>query len=159
MNRRDFLLGILGATAATVVAGEIDLDRLTWRPGQRSIFLPPAKSVVGPDDSILVAHTMEEAIENGFIAAFPNGDVMEIRVGRHVKGDPFADLERHREDVERMGGKIVANRQWRTSKDRVMMTNYVDKRIIASPHSIRENRATLLAIDPDAFKKVSRGLD
>jgi hypothetical protein len=42
MNRRSFL-HLLGLSAAGLAVGELelDLDRLLWVPGQKTIFLPP----------------------------------------------------------------------------------------------------------------------
>ena len=55
MDRRGFLnlLGLAGASAAAVAAGALELDpeRLLWVPGQKSIFLPPEKSVVASRSS------------------------------------------------------------------------------------------------------------
>lgn len=43
MNRRDFLKRLMGGAAA-VVAHELDLDRLLWVPGEKTIFLPSVSS-------------------------------------------------------------------------------------------------------------------
>lgn len=38
MDRRSFLFGAAKAAVGTVVASTVDLDRLLWAPGQRTIF-------------------------------------------------------------------------------------------------------------------------
>lgn len=59
MNRRSFLQWLAGAGAAMAAAGEIDVERLLWVPGHKTIFLPP-EGVIIPDaptvDRVLEAH-------------------------------------------------------------------------------------------------------
>lgn len=40
MNRRDFLSRFVATAAGAAVAHTLDLDRLLWVPGERTIFLP-----------------------------------------------------------------------------------------------------------------------
>lgn len=42
MNRRDFLRGLL-TVAAGSVSGQLDIDRLLWVPGEKTIFIPSPK--------------------------------------------------------------------------------------------------------------------
>lgn len=59
MNRRSFLQWLAGAGAAMAAAGEIDVERMLWVPGHKTIFLPP-EGVIIPDaptvDRVLEAH-------------------------------------------------------------------------------------------------------
>lgn len=41
MNRRDFLARFLGGAVGAALAPALDLDKLLWVPGERTIFLPP----------------------------------------------------------------------------------------------------------------------
>lgn len=43
-NRRQFLKGLLTLAAGSVSAN-IDIDRLLWVPGEKTIFIPSAKQV------------------------------------------------------------------------------------------------------------------
>lgn len=51
MNRRGFLKALLSGTAGAVAAHTLDLDRLLWVPGEKTIFLPSphCNSFVTPD--------------------------------------------------------------------------------------------------------------
>lgn len=40
MNRRDFVKTILQGVAAAAVASDLDPERLLWKPGAKTIFLP-----------------------------------------------------------------------------------------------------------------------
>lgn len=40
MNRRRFLHTLLSGVAGSILSHELDIDRLLWIPGQRTIFLP-----------------------------------------------------------------------------------------------------------------------
>jgi hypothetical protein len=42
MNRRDFLKLLLSAP----IAYELDIDKLLWIPGKKTIFLPPPKKIL-----------------------------------------------------------------------------------------------------------------
>jgi hypothetical protein len=42
MNRRDFLKLLLSAP----IAYELDIDKLLWVPGEKTIFLPPPKKIL-----------------------------------------------------------------------------------------------------------------
>lgn len=45
MNRRDFLASMFTAAAAPAI---LDLDRLLWVPGAKTIFLPSAPKIIAP---------------------------------------------------------------------------------------------------------------
>jgi len=40
-SRRDFLVRFLATAAGAAVAHTLDLDKLLWTPGARTIFVPP----------------------------------------------------------------------------------------------------------------------
>jgi len=44
MDRRAFLRALLSGAAGAVAAHTLDLDRLLWMPGARTIFLPPVET-------------------------------------------------------------------------------------------------------------------
>lgn len=46
MNRRDFLARLLSSAAGAAVASTLDLDKLLWVPGEKTIFLPPPPTLV-----------------------------------------------------------------------------------------------------------------
>jgi hypothetical protein len=48
MDRRAFLRNLATATAAVAAGSYLDPEFMTWRPGSKTIFLPPARPVVVP---------------------------------------------------------------------------------------------------------------
>jgi hypothetical protein len=48
MNRRAFLERLLAGAAGTALAATLDVDKLLWQPGARTIFLPPPPQIIGP---------------------------------------------------------------------------------------------------------------
>lgn len=45
MNRRGFFGRLAAGAAAVVAASELDPDFLVWKPGAKTVFIPPAKAV------------------------------------------------------------------------------------------------------------------
>lgn len=45
MRRRDALKALLGTAAGLALSQTVDLEKLLWTPGQKTIFLPPAKAM------------------------------------------------------------------------------------------------------------------
>jgi hypothetical protein len=46
VNRRDFLRALIAAAPALASASAVlDLDRMLWVPGEKTIFLPPVVSI------------------------------------------------------------------------------------------------------------------
>lgn len=67
MNRRDFFKRLGAATAITTAAAlvgmELDPDKLLWRPGERTFFLPPEKRLVAGDEAIREFDAVVKAAE------------------------------------------------------------------------------------------------
>jgi len=48
MNRRAFLAWLGGAAAGVAAAPLLDLDKLLWTPGEKTIFIPPPPTLTTP---------------------------------------------------------------------------------------------------------------
>lgn len=66
MNRRGFLRAFLAGTVGLVAGAELDLDKLLWVPGAKTIFLPdvkvlPARTfvVVGNNETKAILRELE----------------------------------------------------------------------------------------------------
>jgi len=108
VTRRGFLQ-VLGAATAAVAAFEVDPEFLLWRPGAKTIFLPPPKALVVPETTIVTAQDMTAALEEGLVVLYPDGT-------RHTisgKLDVYGGLDGLRAHVRRHGGALVENRTWR----------------------------------------------
>jgi len=108
LTRRSFLKALVAATAA-VAAFEVDPEFLLWRPGAKTIFLPPPKALVVPETTIVTAPNMVAALEDGLVVLYPDGT-------RHTisgKLDVYGGLEAFKEHVRLSGGELVENRTWR----------------------------------------------
>lgn len=51
VSRRGFIQAMAAAVAAASVLEVDDPERLLWRPGEKTIFLPPAKEIVRPQEA------------------------------------------------------------------------------------------------------------
>jgi hypothetical protein len=74
LNRRAFLGLAASATAGALASAAFDPERLLWVPGQRTLFLPPERTLVQ-------AKTLQEALSKGLTAVFPGGDRLQVRLG------------------------------------------------------------------------------
>lgn len=86
MNRRGFLRALLTGTVGLIAGAELDLDRLLWVPGAKTIFLPP------PAENFDVWMTREvlrlfdnnlkftRAINREYSDRFDIGDQLNIRL-------------------------------------------------------------------------------
>lgn len=92
MNRRGFLRSLLSGTAGAIAAHTLDLDRLLWVPGERTIFLPPLEgwnagnTLITPDWVIQETLRIFEnnlkfsaVVNRTYDDSFTVGDVVTIR--------------------------------------------------------------------------------
>lgn len=77
MNRRAFL-GWLGGTAAGVAASHVlDLDRLLWVPGERTIFVPASRPLLTMISPSWVTRDVVLSFRNSllFMQHFRDGEI------------------------------------------------------------------------------------
>ena len=100
ISRRGFLWSAASAIAAGVASSELDPERLLWVPGAKTIFLP--------SQTIETATTLNEAVERGMIIDWPGGYQHTIFL---PSGGPrvYGDLAAFRARVEAQGGSF---RRW-----------------------------------------------
>lgn len=101
-TRRGFLQTMLAAAVGTAATGTFDPERLLWVPGAKTFFLP--------SPTLVTAQTMDEAIEEGLVASYPDGTLHIIRGSLAIYGGYDAFVQR----VRAHGGDIVPRREWIT---------------------------------------------
>lgn len=95
MNRR----GFIGALSAVLTGAVLDPEKLLWHPGARTIFIPPARLLIPPQELI---REMLITLQNNLMLAkatrgeygkffhdrgeFKIGDTLNIRVPRAFIG-------------------------------------------------------------------------
>jgi len=107
LTRRSFL-GTLGASIAGLVAGaELDLDKLLWVPGQKTFFIP--------DQTIIEAKTIAEALGLSLHARCSDGTVQEAQLSQRP-GESEAQLTERMNawirSAELLGAKVTRGPLW-----------------------------------------------
>jgi hypothetical protein len=105
LTRRGFIGSLLAAGAA---AAAFDPERLLWTPGQKTFFIP--------EQTVVEAKTLDDAVRKGLCAIFPDGSVLEAEIGE-FGGFPkqlnhYAAVKAWIARVESEGGKVVSNRSF-----------------------------------------------
>lgn len=79
-SRRSFFRSVLAAVAAGAV---LDVDKLLWLPGQKTIFLPPAPIVIPHGNAFLAG----QIVAREALATFENALTFQNAINRK-----YADL-------------------------------------------------------------------
>lgn len=106
MKRREFFKWLAAGAATIVGASEVDIDRLLWVPGEKTIFLPPEKTfVVGHEAERLYNYYLNNAAEVvGLSPKMPLvGREVSTAMGR-ITLDAF-------ENVVAVNGRVVSARE------------------------------------------------
>lgn len=96
MNRRSFLQLLSTGALGAVIAPELDLERLLWVPGQKTIFLPSA--TLGTFDPIFYTNEALRILANSlgmcrffaqhYDGTFPRGDTTAIKIPQRFTWNP-----------------------------------------------------------------------
>ncbi len=106
MNRRGFLKWLAAGTAAIVGAGEIDVDRLLWVPGEKTIFLPPEKKLVdGAEAQRIYNYYVSSQVD--LVGLSPKSPL----VGREVRTAVGLVAVDAFENVVALNGRVVSARE------------------------------------------------
>lgn len=120
LDRRAFLRRMAAATAAAVATASLDLDpsqvdveRILWTPGEKTIFIPPAQGWVAPKQPVVLAthDDMVDAIRNfervrGKVK-MPDGKFYEV-ASEASTAMGRAEFDAHG-SLLRLGGRIVSS--------------------------------------------------
>lgn len=118
MKRRDFFKYLTGAGAALVIgAGEVDIDRILWVPGEKTIFLPPQRIIIPGEEA---AMALFESVDG---AALPLRSALFARKISTAAGEVWVDAN---ENVISVQGRNVGAQE--AARLRLMMFNRSNKR-------------------------------
>lgn len=88
MNRRKFLAWLTGSAAGVAAASTLDVDKLLWQPGARTIFLPPPPPNIDRVQLVMSSdgRPLFVAPEDVYIPPLSPGETLRIAAvhGRYV---------------------------------------------------------------------------
>lgn len=93
MNRRDFLSRFLQTAAGAAIAHTLDVDKLLWVAGERTIFIPQPRGIIAPGTfvylntigQIFTARDLAQPIFGVATTVFREGDVFIQTRGQVVQ--------------------------------------------------------------------------
>lgn len=117
MRRRDFLKWIGAGAVLVGGAAEVDMDRILWVPGEKTIFLPSTKVFLPGED---VVRQLFESIDGD---RFPNRPALFARHISTASGEVWVDAN---ENVITVRGRTVGAQE--AARLRLMMFNPNNRR-------------------------------